>query len=156
MTFEDKKTFFELGIAFGRFSAKPDEDEHEIICKVASRLELEIPDYGEFLIKLVTDDGVVTPPSKWFEGSDGESRRNYSRIGALSFAIFLLAQGNKDIDDGALQELSVLFRVEKISAQSLDDYVKGLNTGNAEGAFRGFLTAFSQALPSEEYGNDQI
>ena len=31
--YEDKKTFFELGIAFVRFSAIPDEDEHEIICK---------------------------------------------------------------------------------------------------------------------------
>ena len=71
----------ELGIAFARFSAKPYEDEREIICKVASRLELEIPDYDELVGELIAGEGVVGLPKEWFEGSDGESRRNYGRIG---------------------------------------------------------------------------
>ena len=151
--YEDKKTFFDLGIAFVRFSTMPDEDEYEIIYKVASRLELEIPDYSELLVELGAD-GIVTPPSEWFEGADGESRRNYSRIGALSFGIFLLGQGDEDIDDRILQELIVLFRVEDISTQILDDYVVDLKTGNAAGAFRGFVIAFYLAIPSEEHDND--
>ena len=53
ISFEDKLTFFDLGIAFARFSAIPDEDEHEIIRKVASRLKLEIPDYDELLTESV-------------------------------------------------------------------------------------------------------
>ena len=94
----------------------------KIICKVASRLELEIPDYSELLVESVTG-GVVTPPSEWFEGSDRESRRNYSRIGTLSFAIFLLAQGGKDIDGNTVLELTALFRAEAISVQVLSNYV---------------------------------
>ena len=150
ISFKDKLTFFELGIAFTRFSAKPDEDEHEIIRKVASQLELEIPDYSELLVDLVEGGGIVTPPRKWFEGSDGASRAIYSRIGNLSFAIFLLAQGKHDIPDEAQQELVTLFRTEHIPEQILNDYIKNLETGNAKGAFRGFVPAFSQALPSEE------
>ena len=156
MNLSEKETFFELGIAFARFSAKPDEDEHKIICKVAQRLELEIPDFSELLVELVTGGGVVTPPREWSEGSNGRSRRNYSRIGTLSFAIFLLAQGKKDIDEGALQELEALFRAEAIPVPSLNDYVTDLKTGNAEGAFRGFLATFSKALQSSESDNESI
>ena len=152
---EDKKTFFELGIAFARFSAKPDEDEHEIICKVASRPELEIPDYSELLTERVSR-GIVTPPSEWFEGSNGASRRNYYRIGTISFAMALYPQGNEDNDDGALTELIALFRVEAISEQILNDYVMDLKVGNAVGALKGFVAAFSKALSNEEYDNDPI
>ena len=155
-SFEKKKNYFELGIAFARFSAKPDEDEHEIICKVASRLELKIPDYNELLIELVTGGGVVGPPQEWFEGTDGESRRNYGRIGTLSFAIFLLAQGKKDISDAAVQELMTLFQVEDIPTDILNDYLDALKTGDAAAAFRGFLAAFSKSLSSGSGSNEQI
>ena len=50
----DKRNFFELGIAFARFSAKPDEEEHRIICEVALRLELEVPDCSDLLLEVVT------------------------------------------------------------------------------------------------------
>ena len=97
---EGKRNYFELGIAFAIFSAKPDEDEHKIVCKVASRVDLKILDYDELMTELIDSGGVVGPPREWLEGSDGESRRNYGRIGTLSFALFLLAQGNTDIDEG--------------------------------------------------------
>ena len=61
-SFEDRRNFFQLGIAFARFSAKPDEDEHKIVCAVASRLDLEIPDYNALVVELVKGRGVVGPP----------------------------------------------------------------------------------------------
>lgn len=155
-SFEDKKTFLELGIAFARFSAKPDEVEHEIISKVASQLDLEIPDYDELLAERITSGGTVGPSREWFEGPDGEARRNYGRIGTLSFAIFLLAQGNHDISDEAVQELRALFRAETIPADCLNDYLTELKTGDAAGAFRGFLATFSTALRSTDRADEQI
>ena len=153
---EDKRNYFELGIAFARFSAKPDEDEHKIVCKVASRVELKILDYDELMTELIVSGGVVGPPREWLEGSDGESRRNYGRIGTLSFALFLLAQGGNDIEEGAVQELRALFRAETIPMQSLDDYLTELETGDAAGAFRGFLATFSKALQSDQCDNESI
>ena len=153
-----RQTFFELGIAFARFSAKPDEDEYDIICKVTSQLELELetPDFEDLVVELITSDGVVGPPKEWFEESNRESLRNYSRIGTLSFAVFLLAQGNKDISDAAVTELKALFRVEVIPTDSLNDYLADLKTDNAAGAFRGFLAAFSRDLSSDKPDNQQI
>ena len=155
---EDKRNYFELGIAFARFSAKPDEDEHKIVCKVASRVELKIPDYNELITERIVGGGVVGPPSEWFEGSDGESRRNYYRIGTLSFAIFLLAQGNKGIEERAVQELKALFRAENIPKECLEDYIADLQAsdGDAAGAFRGFLATFSKALQSDQCDNESI
>ena len=143
--------FFELGIAFARFSAKPDEDEYNIIQQVASRLELEVPSFRDLVFQRLTDE-VTAPPKEWFESSDGESLGNYSRIGCLSFALFLLVQGNKNIDDGAVLEMRALFRAETIPIEIFDDYLKDLKTGNAEGAFRGFLPNFFNAVkPNLEF-----
>ena len=37
------------------FSAKPDEDEYDIICKVTSQLELELetPDFEDLVVELI-------------------------------------------------------------------------------------------------------
>lgn len=148
---DDKKSrakgFLELGIAFAQFSAKADEKIYETICTVASPLKLEVPDYDRLLAE--RRDGVVIPPQEWFEGSDGESLRIYSRIGTLSFAMFLLGM-EKQTDRDAVQELRALFRAESISQKVLDDYLAAVKTGDAAGAFRGFLPNFSKAL-DEEY-----
>ena len=138
------KGFFELGIAFARFAAKLDEDEYEIIRKVASPLKLEVPDFDELLGE--RGDGVVILPQEWFKGSEGESLRNYYRMGTLSFVIFLCAQGKDPIDGNAVQELRALYRAESIPEEVLDDYLTALKTGNAEGAFRGLLPNFYRAI----------
>ena len=160
-SFEDKKVFFELGFAFARFSVKPDEDEHKIICHVASQLdsrhELEISDYNE-LSRLATEEKVVGPSREWFEGADGESRRNYYRIGTLSFVIFLDAQANDDLSDAAVKELRALFRAENIPKECLEDYFADLQAsdGDATGTFRGFLATFSKALQSDPSDSESI
>ena len=156
-SFEDKKVFFDLGIAFARFSVKTDEDEYKIICQVVSQHELKIPDYNELCI-LATDEKVVRPPSEWFEGSDGESRRHYYRIGTFSFVIFLDALADEDPSDEAVKELKALFRAENIPKECLEDYIADLQTrdGDAAGAFRGFLATFSKALQSDQCDNDSI
>ncbi len=42
-----KKSFFELGVAFGQFSAKPDLEKYETTRKIALSLELEFPSYDD-------------------------------------------------------------------------------------------------------------
>ena len=83
-----KKNFFELGVAFGQFSAKPVQDNYETICKTASPLELGLPDYDNLKNQLWWD---FTPPAKWFIGSDDESLRNCYEIGILAYLRFLFA-----------------------------------------------------------------
>ena len=153
-SFEDKKVFLELGIAFARFSVSPDKDEYKIICQVVSQHELKIPDYNELRI-LATDEEVVRPPSEWFEGSDGESRRNYCRIGTLSFAMFLTGE---DPSDAAVKEIEALFRAENIPKKCLEDYIADLQAGDggAAGAFRGFLATLSKALQSDQCDSESI
>ena len=154
-SFVDKKVFFELGISFTLFSVKTDEDQYKAIRQVVSQHpsqhELKIPDYNELKV-------VRSPPSEWFEGSDGESRRNYYRIGTLSFVIFLDAQAKEDLSDAAVQELMALFRAENIPMECLEDYIADLkaNPGNANGVAIGFLATFSKALQSDQCDNESI
>lgn len=53
------KVFFNMGIAFPLFSLKPDEKVYELICKNASSLKLEVPDYDDLIAERLY--GAVMP-----------------------------------------------------------------------------------------------
>lgn len=146
------KTFFQLGVAFARFSAKPGEEEYEIIKKAAFPLGLEVPPCATLLTE--RGDGVAAIPEKWFDGSDKDSLKNYSRMGTLSFALFLLALGKKELHEGAAQELRALFRAEALPEELLDGYLTDLKSGDAAATFRGFLPNFFKAV--ENAGRSEL
>jgi hypothetical protein len=153
-----KKNFFELGVAFGQFSAKPVQDNYETICKTASPLELGLPDYDNLKNQLWWN---FTPPAKWFIGSDDESLRNCYEIGILAYLRFLLAlppapnTRTGQISE-AEQKLRDLFEEENIALEVLDEYLTDLETDISSGineVLRVFVRDFPKALPSD---NEQI
>lgn len=149
------KTFFKIGIAFSHFATKPDKEKYKIVCKIISPLKLEIPDYDELLVE--QRDGVLVPPKKWFEGLEGESMRNYYRIGVLSSFLYLF-NGQKKIYKGAVQELRVLFQAESIPTEVLDDYLTDLILGDKDDALRfqsNFLKAISKKYTESEDVNTE-
>ncbi|MCE2400775.1 nucleotide-binding protein [Candidatus Poribacteria bacterium] len=151
-----KKNFFELGVAFGQFSAKPVQDNYETICKTASPLELELPDYDNLKNQPFWD---FSPPAKWFMGSDDVSLslRNCYEIGILAYFRFLLAlppvpnTQTGQISE-AEQKLRYLFEEENIALEVLDEYLKGLETdlsADINEVLRVFVRDFPKAFPSD-------
>ena len=160
------KIFFELGIAFAQFSATPnDTDKYEQTRRIASSLELELPDHSDLKNQPWWE---FVPPAKWFTGSNGELFKNCYEIGQLSYLRFLLAlppspnTRTEQIDE-TVRQLEYLFEVEDIPAEILNDYLTGLETGDADRAnasLRTFWRKFSIVLhekatkPNEEIFNN--
>ena len=90
-----KKNFFELGVAFGQFSAKPVQDNYETICKTASPLELELPNYDNLKNQLWWN---FIPPAKWFMGSDDESLRCGKIIETLLAHVYEWLTGENPVE----------------------------------------------------------
>lgn len=156
-----KRNFFELGIAFAQFSAKPDQEKYENTYNIALSLELEFPIYNDLKDKPWWD---FVPPAKWFIGSDGKSFRNCYEIGKLAYLRFILAlPPNPNTRTGQIieaeQKLGDLFEEENVAPEVLDDYLTSLADGSSEvvnASLKTFVQNFAKALSSDESDNEQI
>ena len=84
---EQKNNFFELGRAICRFVVKiSDEYEQVIVHKIASSLELEVPDIDELFKELTSSGSSLT--KKWFSGSRSQFE-NYYDLGQFAEGFFL-------------------------------------------------------------------
>lgn len=136
----NEKTFSRFAIAFPLFSIKPDEKVYELICKIASPLKLEVPDYDELIAERLY--GVVAPPEKWFEGPEECLRRHsFESTGKLfliwSNILIRNLECNKEKRDTKesymqpIRELRKHFRTEFLPMEILNEYLT-LKTNDAE------------------------
>ncbi len=163
------KTFSRFAIVFPLFSITPDEKVYELICKIASPLKLEVPDYNELIAERLY--GMAAPPEKWFEGPEGGLRRYYFKsVGSDFLPIFelltydgLLTFDPKDERDmQILRALRAQFRTESLPMEFLNDYLTYLNTLDAEKnmkisqIFKEYYEYLEKQEFSESYRESQV
>ena len=150
-----KERFFELGIAFAQFSAKPDYRNYEATHKIALSLELEFPNYDDLKDQLWWN---FVTPAKWFIESDGSSYKNCYEIGILAYLRFLFAlPPNPNTRIGQIsdteQKFRDLFKVENIVPEILGDYLADLNVDDPNVSLRKFVDSLSKILPDDVQSN---
>ena len=117
--------FFNMGIAFPLFSLKPNKKVYELICKNASPLKLEVPDYDDLIAERLY--GAVMPPKKWFEGPEGDLRRVYFLLTGILFLAMSLGSiknsyyENAEIYHQAVRKLSAMFKAASIPLEIYND-----------------------------------